>query len=67
MGESDMLLGSNTDIRSILVKTGGCNDSLTIGRKLWEPAEPYLVSDNVLDAVNTLCLLYNSWKRRQVI
>ena len=51
MGMSDMVLASNIGAKGILVKTGLGEGSLTVYRDTWKEVEPYLIADNVLDAV----------------
>jgi len=57
MGNSDMALASNVGIRGILVKTGAGIGSLTKYRHTWDDIEPYLVSENVLEAVEHIVTL----------
>ena len=57
MGISDMALANNVGARGILVKTGLGIGSLTTYRHTWDDIEPYLVSENVLDAVEHILTL----------
>jgi histidinol-phosphate phosphatase family protein len=52
MGMSDMVLASNIGAKGILVKTGVGKGSLSDYRETWKEVEPYLIAENVLDAVN---------------
>jgi histidinol-phosphate phosphatase family protein len=51
MGNSDMALARNVGAKGILVKTGAGIDSLTTYRSTWADIEPYMVTENVLEAV----------------
>jgi histidinol-phosphate phosphatase family protein len=62
MGNSDMALASNIGIGGILVKTGAGIGSLTNYRHVWDGIEPYLVSENVLEAVGHIVTL-GGWHR----
>jgi ribonucleotide monophosphatase NagD (HAD superfamily) len=62
MGNSDIALASNVGIKGILVKTGAGIGSLTKYRHTWDGIEPYLVSENVLEAVEHILTL-GGWHR----
>jgi D-glycero-D-manno-heptose 1,7-bisphosphate phosphatase len=57
MGNSDMALASNLGVKGILVKTGAGEESLTTYRDTWSDIEPYLVTENVLEAVKHIIKL----------
>ena len=51
MGNSDMAMASNVGAKGVLVKTGAGIGSLTKYRHTWDDIEPYLVAENILEAV----------------
>lgn len=57
MGMSDMILANSIGARGILVKTGAGIGSLTAYRHTWQDIEPYLVVENVLEAVQHIIAL----------
>jgi len=51
MGMSDMVLAKSIGAKGILVRTGVGEGSLAEFRHTWEDTEPYMIADNVLEAV----------------
>ncbi len=51
MGCSDMLLAHHIGSKSILVRTGVGEGSLTAFRHTWADVEPTFIADNILEAV----------------
>lgn len=54
MGMSDMVLAETIGAKGILVLTGVGKGSLGEYRHTWQDVEPYLIADNLLDAVDQI-------------